>query len=125
MPYVTPKTWEAFETVENADLAPYVTNLQHWATNLPDVPPQASGPHGTVVIRHAHRWLLYLPDSEDDSPTVSLLRDTTNESITSLEGATDDGKPKWFDLDSLDQLVVGMAYMITDVHFARELATLD
>lgn len=124
MPYQTPKTWAWGDTISAAELQKYSSNLTHWQTNLPVVPPQASGPHGTVVLRNAHRWLVYLPDSEDDAPTLSLLRDSTGEYSTSLETATDDGESKWFDLQSLDWLVVGMTYMITDVHFAKEVATL-
>lgn len=125
MPYQTPKTWAFGNTIQAADLQKYSSNLTWWQTNLAAVPPQASGPAGTVVLRNAHRWLAYLPDSEDDAPTLALLRDATGEYETSLETATADGKVKWFDLESLDWLVVGMTYMVTDVLFAREVASLE
>ena len=125
MPYQTPKTWAFGDIVGAADLQKYTNNLTWWASNLPTVPAQASGPHGQIIMRHSHRWLVYLPDSQDDAPTLTKFRDTTGEYETSLETATADGKPKWFDLQSLDWLVEGMAYTVSDVLFAREIADLE
>lgn len=123
MPYQTPKTWSFGDTVDAPSMQKYADNLNWFAGNLPNVPAQASGPHGRVFLRHAHRWLVYLPDSEDDAPSLTKFRDTSEDYQTTLETADDDGKAKWFDLDSLEWLVEGMAYTVTDVHFAREVAT--
>lgn len=133
MAYTEPPAWAHGQADTNlvAGLNIVAANLTHFSTAHPGVAGVTCSGGGeyagsddtrSVTHRRAHRWLIYMVEDDDDPTALTLLHADPVEDkdfSTTLDG--EEGKTMYFDLDTIDWLLPGMAYIVRNVVYAFEL----
>lgn len=132
MAYTEPPAWAHGQADTNliAGLNIIAANLTHFATAHPGLAGatcsgggEYAGSDQTTSITHrrAHRWLVYAASDNDDPVMLTLLHAavTSKDFSMSLDIDEEEGT-MYLDLDSIDWLLPGMAYIVRNVSFAFE-----